>query len=154
MNDSEFGSRNVKNDPFYKKLSLAEMTPEQWESLCDHCGVCCLQKLEDADTGKISCIRVACEFLETENCECLVYENRHSANPHCIALTKDNIRQIKWLPDSCAYRRLAENRPLEAWHPLLSGDPASVHKAGVSVRDQCISSRFVHPDDLDLNIKI
>jgi uncharacterized cysteine cluster protein YcgN (CxxCxxCC family) len=144
----------VKNDPFYKKLSLAEMTPEQWESLCDHCGVCCLQKLEDADTGEISFIRVACEFLDTENCECLVYENRHDANPHCIVLTKDNVRQIKWLPDTCAYRRLAENRPLEAWHPLLSGDPGSVHKAGVSVRNQCVSAQFVHPEDIDIDIKI
>ena len=145
---------NVKNDPFYKKLSLEEMTPEQWESLCDHCGVCCLQKVEDADTGEIRYIRVACEFLNTENCKCLVYENRHFANPNCIALTKDNIRQIKWLPDTCAYRRLAENRPLEIWHPLLSCDPAAVHKAGISVRNKCVSGQFVHPEDIDIDIQI
>ena len=107
------------------KKILDKLTPAEWESLCDHCALCCLQKLEDEKTGTVKYIGVACEFLDIDSCQCLVYENRHFANPDCIALTKDNIRQIKWLPATCAYRRLAEGKKLSWWHPLKSGDPAA-----------------------------
>jgi uncharacterized cysteine cluster protein YcgN (CxxCxxCC family) len=137
-----------------KNKTLDELTPGEWESLCDHCGLCCLQKLEDEITGRIKYIGIACEFLDIERCQCLVYENRHFANPNCVALTKDNIKQIKWLPDSCAYRRLAEGRELEGWHPLKSGDPATVHQAGISVRDKAVSGQYLHSGDLDLDIEV
>jgi uncharacterized cysteine cluster protein YcgN (CxxCxxCC family) len=133
---------------------LDKLTPAEWESLCDHCGLCCLQKLEDENTGRIKYIGIACEFLDIEMCQCLVYENRHFANPDCLALTKDNIRQIKWLPATCAYRRLAEGRELAWWHPLKSGDPATVHQAGISVRDKVVSGRYLHSGDVDLDIEV
>ena len=124
-----------------KNKKLDELTPAEWESLCDHCGLCCLQKLEDEGTGQIKYIGIACQFLDIEMCQCLAYENRHFANPDCIALTRENIRQIKWLPDTCAYRRLAEGRDLEWWHPLISGDSATVHEAGISVRNKAVSGQ-------------
>ena len=143
-----------KAELFFKKMSLNDMTVAQWESLCDRCGLCCLQKLEDKSTGKIKYIGIACEFLDITMCQCLVYENRHFANPDCIALTKENIRQIKWLPDTCAYRRLAEGRDLDWWHPLISGDPATVHQAGISVRDKVVSGQriFGRIEDIDIDI--
>ena len=109
-----------------KNKNLDEMTSNEWESLCDRCGLCCLQKLVDENTGKVKYIGVACEFLDIEKCQCLVYENRHFANPDCIEKKTKNIGQKKWLPDTCAYRRLAEGRKLEWWHPLLSGDSETV----------------------------
>jgi uncharacterized cysteine cluster protein YcgN (CxxCxxCC family) len=137
-----------------KNKSLDDLTPAEWESLCDHCGLCCLQKLEDENTGRIKYIGIACDFLDIEKCQCLVYENRHFANPDCIALSQDNIRQIKWLPDTCAYRRLAEGRELEWWHLLKSGDPATVHQAGISVRDKAVSGRYLHNGEMDLDIEV
>lgn len=137
-----------------KNKPLDALTPAEWESLCDHCGLCCLQKLEDENTGKIKYIGIACEFLDIEMCQCLVYENRHFANPDCVALTKDNIRQIKWLPATCAYRRLAEGRNLEWWHPLKSGDPATVHQAGISVRDKAVSGQYLDSGDVDIDIEV
>ncbi len=137
-----------------KDKSIDELTPDEWESLCDHCGLCCLQKIEDKHSGKIKYIGVACEFLDIERCECLVYENRHFANPDCVELTRANTRLIKRLPKSCAYRRLAEGRELEWWHPLKSGDPASVHQAGISVRNKAVSAQglTVRVNDIDVDI--
>jgi uncharacterized cysteine cluster protein YcgN (CxxCxxCC family) len=102
-----------EQDPFWKAKSLKEMTLGEWESLCDHCGLCCLQKIEDENTGGIKLVGVSCEFLDTENCNCLVYGDRNFVNPNCIVLTPDNIKQIVWLPDTCAYRRISEGRNLE-----------------------------------------
>jgi uncharacterized cysteine cluster protein YcgN (CxxCxxCC family) len=137
-----------------KIKNLDRLTPAQWDSLCDHCGLCCLQKLEDEKTGQVKYIGIACEFLDLETCQCLVYENRHFVNPDCIALTKDNISQIKWLPATCAYRRLAEGKALAWWHPLKSGDPATVHRAGISVRDKAVSGKCLHTGDVDLDIEV
>ncbi len=137
-----------------KNKTLDELTPAEWESLCDHCGLCCLQKLEDENTGRIKYIGIACEFLDIAMCQCLVYENRHFANPDCLALTPDNIRQIKWLPATCAYRRLAEGKELEWWHPLKSGDPATVHKARISVRDKAVSGQYLDSGDVAVDIEI
>jgi len=137
-----------------KKKNLNKLTAAEWESLCDHCGLCCLQKLENEKTGKIKYIGIACEFLDIESCQCLVYENRHFANPDCIELTRDNIRQMKWLPATCAYRRLAEGRKLEWWHPLNSGDPETVHRAGISVRGKAVSGQYLSTGDVDLDIEV
>ena len=137
-----------------KNKTLDELTPAEWESLCDQCGLCCLQKLEDKNTGKIKYIGIACEFLDIGMCQCLVYENRHFANPDCVALTRENIRQIKWLPETCAYRRLAEGIALEWWHPLKSGDPDTVHQAGISVRDKAVSGNLLSIGDADIDIEV
>ena len=137
-----------------KNKTLDELTPAEWESLCDHCGLCCLQKLEDKNTGKIKYIGISCEFLDIEMCQCLVYENRHFANPDCVALTRESIRRIKWLPETCAYRRLAEGKELEWWHPLKSGDPDTVHHAGISVRDKAVSGNCLSIGDADIDIEV
>jgi uncharacterized cysteine cluster protein YcgN (CxxCxxCC family) len=129
------------------------MTPDEWESLCYHCGICCLQKVGDEKTGVIKLIDVSCEFLDLNNCCCLVYEDRLNVNPDCVVLTPDNIMQIKWLPDTSAYRRLAEGRELEFWHPLVSGDFNSVHQAGISVRDKVVDGKYVHPADIEIVVK-
>ena len=110
---------------------------------CDRCGICCLEKVEDENTGEIKLIGVSCEFLETEECRCIVYEDRKSVNLDCIVLSPDNIKQKKWLPDTCAYRRIAEGRELEQWHHLISGDPNTVHKAQISVREKVFSGKYV-----------
>jgi uncharacterized protein len=141
---------NTYNKRFYKKLSFREMTPEQWESLCDHCGLCCLHKLEDEKTGRIKYTGIACEFLDTHSCLCMVYEDRHFVKPECIALDRDMVKQNKWLPETCAYRRLAEGKKLPRWHPLVSGNPATVHKAHISARNKVVSGLHVHPEDLDI----
>ncbi len=144
---------DVKRSPLPQK-KIESLTPEEWESLCDHCGLCCLHKLEDTKTGKVTYIGIACEFLDIENCACLVYESRHFANPQCIVLTRENIKQIKWLPDTCAYRRLAEGRQLEWWHPLISGDPRTIHEAGISVCDKAVSGLYFDGRNRDIDIEV
>jgi uncharacterized cysteine cluster protein YcgN (CxxCxxCC family) len=125
------------------------MSRAQWESLCDGCARCCLHKLEDAYTGRIYYTSVACELLDRRSCRCGDYDNRKTKIPDCIVLTEEHLGALGWLPESCAYRRLDEGRPLASWHPLLSGDPDSVHTAGISARDRCVSEVDVHEDDFE-----
>ena len=140
-------------EPFWKTKTLNELTPDEWESLCDQCGICCLQKTEDENTGEVKVVGLSCEFLDTEQCRCLVYGDRKLVNPDCILLTPETIKQKKWLPDTCAYRRLAEGRDLEQWHPLISNDPMAVHDAGISIRDKVVSGIYVHPKDVEESLK-
>ena len=134
--------------PFWEVKTLAEMSPAEWESLCDGCGLCCLVRFEDEDTGEIIPTRVHCKLFDTNACRCTDYENRHQYVPECIKLTPGNIDDLAWMPRSCAYRRLHKGKTLPHWHPLLTGDPESVHRAGVSVRGQTISEAALeHPDD-------
>ena len=125
--------------PFWETKSLEEMTGREWESLCDGCGLCCLIRFEDEESGKIIPTRVACKLFDDGECRCSDYANRKLHVPDCIKLTPDNIADLPWMPPSCAYRRLHEGKPLPDWHPLITGDPQSVHLAGVSVRGQTIS---------------
>ena len=134
--------------PFWKGKSLEELTRDEWESLCDRCGICCLEKIEDRKTGEVEMIAVSCEFLDTVHCRCLIYEDRFLLNPDCIELSPRTLKQIPWLPDTCAYRRVLEGRELEWWHPLVSGDPDRVHEAGISIRDKVTSGVYVHPGDM------
>jgi uncharacterized cysteine cluster protein YcgN (CxxCxxCC family) len=120
--------------PFWRRKSLAEMTSAEWESLCDGCGRCCLNKLEDEDTGRVYYTDVGCRLLDGTTCRCKDYEHRSDEVEDCVQLSPDNVATLKWLPPSCAYRLLAHGRDLYWWHPLVSGDPDSVHVAGVSVR--------------------
>lgn len=134
--------------PFWEVKSLAELTPAEWESLCDGCGLCCLVRLEDEETGEVTPTRVACRLFDPDACRCRDYQRRRSQVPDCIKLTPGNIALLPWMPKSCAYRRLSEGRGLAAWHPLVSGDPESVHAAGVSVRGQTVSeTSLADPDD-------
>jgi len=120
--------------PFWRRKTLAEMSAKEWESLCDGCGRCCLNKLEEDDTGRVYYTDVGCRLLDGTTCRCKDYKNRSKKVEDCIRLTPDNVATIKWLPPTCAYRLLAHGRDLYWWHPLVSGDPETVHAAGVSVR--------------------
>jgi len=132
--------------PFWEDKSLAEMTPEEWEALCDGCGRCCLLKLEDEDSGQIITSDVRCQLLDGESCRCTDYPNRKAKVPDCIKLTVENVTQIGWIPTTCAYRRLAEGKGLAWWHPLVSGDPQTVIDVGVSVAGRTVNETEVEPD--------
>lgn len=124
----------MSGDRFWETKTLAEMTPQEWELLCDGCGKCCLIGLEDADTGQIYLTDVACRLLDGATCRCRDYENRKAHVPDCVRLTPENVGELAWLPRTCAYRLIHQGEPLRPWHPLVSGDPESVHAAGISVR--------------------
>jgi len=125
--------------PFWRTKTLEEMSPSEWESLCDGCGRCCLNKLEDWDTGEIAWTNVACRLLDGQSCRCGDYPNRFDIVPDCEQLTPEVVRSIDWLPPTCGYRLVEEGRDLPWWHPLVSGDPDTVHVAGVSVRGRTVS---------------
>lgn len=135
--------------PFWRRKRLGEMNRAQWESLCDGCGRCCLHKLEDVDTSEITYTRVACRLLDLETCRCSDYANRSRQVPDCVRLTPATLRDYTWLPWTCAYRRLAEGRDLAWWHPLVSGDPATAVRAGISVRGRVLSERHVPTEGLE-----
>jgi len=124
------------------------MNVEEWELLCDGCGLCCLIKIEDEDSGEIFNTTVSCQQLDIENCRCKDYENRLHDIPMCIQLTMSNLPEIEWLPETCAYRRLYNNQALPSWHPLLTGDNNAVHDAGVSAKWFAQSETYVHPEQL------
>jgi uncharacterized cysteine cluster protein YcgN (CxxCxxCC family) len=120
---------------FWERVPLANMTKREWEALCDGCGKCCLNKLEDPDTHEIAFTRVACRLLDGETCRCAQYDIRLQFVPDCVVLTPDNISKIAyWMPSTCAYRLLYEKKPLYDWHPLVSDDPNAIHTAGASVK--------------------
>lgn len=130
------------------RLPLKDLTPEEWEALCDGCGKCCLNKLEDADTGEVAFTCVACKLLDGHSCRCTSYANRHDYVPECVVLTPKKIRDVSyWLPATCAYRLRQEGRPLYDWHYLISGDRETVHQAGISMRDRTISEVEISDDD-------
>ena len=138
----------AQGTPFWRRKSLEEMTREEWESLCDHCGRCCLVKLEDEDTGEIHFTSVVCELYDLECGGCTAYERRAECMPDCVPLTPERVRTLSWLPSTCAYRLLAEGRDLPEWHPLVSGDPDSVRRAGIAILGRVRSEREVSIDEL------
>ena len=125
--------------PFWETTPLTEMSATEWESLCDGCGLCCVIRFEDENTGEIVPTRVHCKLFDPDRCTCSDYANRQEHVPDCIKLTPGKIEGLRWLPPSCGYRRVHEGRGLAWWHPLISGDPETVHTAGVSIRRQTIS---------------
>ena len=129
----------MAEQPFWETKRLAQMTRQEWESLCDGCGRCCLIRFEDEETGEVIPTRISCRLLDTSTCACSNYAQRRRYVPDCIKLTPAAIEELGWMPRSCAYRRLHEGRGLAWWHPLVSGDPDSVRRAGVSVAGQVVS---------------
>lgn len=137
--------------PYWQTKSLAEMSETEWEALCDGCGRCCLNKLEDEETGEIFWTDVACKLLDHGSCRCSSYPNRHDFVPDCVKLDLDEVvnQAITWLPPTCAYRLIAAGKPLMWWHPLVSGDPETVHTAGISVRNRVISEDVIPVEELE-----
>lgn len=136
-------------DRFWE-LPLDQLGAAEWESLCDGCGKCCLNKIEYEDDGSLDFTCVACRLLDGDSCRCSSYPNRHDYVPDCVVLTPDKLAEISWwLPATCAYRLRAEGKPLYPWHHLISGDPESVHRAGISVRGRTVSELDVPEEDWD-----
>ena len=137
---------------FWNTKTLHEMLPDEWESLCDGCGRCCLHKLEDIDTGLYFYTNVACRLLNSETCCCTDYTQRRTLVKDCVLISPSDSDQYNWLPVTCAYRRLAEGKSLEWWHPLISGNPETVHEAGISVRGRTVSETTVPTGQLEDHI--
>ena len=137
---------------FWETTSLDQLSDAEWESLCDGCARCCLIKLEDEDTQTLYFTRVACRLLDQGTCRCRAYEQRHQLVPDCLNIRALAVEQYRWLPETCAYRCLAESRPLPEWHPLLTGDSRSTHSAGFGISGWCQSEDYVHPDELEQHI--
>ncbi|MEM9257320.1 MAG: YcgN family cysteine cluster protein [Pseudomonadota bacterium] len=130
---------------WWQSKSLHELDKVEWEALCDGCGKCCLHKLSVEEAGEPHYTRIHCRLL-TEDCRCSDYTHRLAQVPECLDVQRLTQAQLDWLPSTCAYRLRASNRPLPDWHPLVSGSPDSVHRAGMSVRGRVVSEEFVHPD--------
>ncbi|TGD12670.1 YcgN family cysteine cluster protein, partial [Salmonella enterica subsp. enterica serovar Poona] len=123
----------MSDTPFWQRKTLDEMTDAECESLCDGCGQCCLHKLMDEDTDEIYFTNVACRQLNIKTCQCRHYERRFEFEPDCIKRTRENLPAFDWLPRTCAYRLLAEGKPLPTWHPLLTGSKAAMHGEPITV---------------------
>ena len=145
MKDMEF-----MIDEYWKQKSLEQMSDEEWENLCDGCGKCCLNKVEDYDTGELFFTDVACKLLDLKKCRCQSYKNRKRFVPDCQILTPKKVRRLPWLPSTCSYRLLAEGKDLPSWHHLKTGSRQSIHNAGQSVRGRCVDER--HVKDLEDHI--
>lgn len=151
LKDQKKRMKSATNKPFWEEMPLAEMSEAQWESLCDGCGLCCLVRFEDEDTGEILPTRVHCKLYDPTSCLCSDYENRKTYVPDCVKLTPGAIENLLWMPKSCAYRRLHEGRGLMDWHYLVCGDRNRVHEIGVSIKGTtiCESSLNDIEDALD-----
>jgi uncharacterized cysteine cluster protein YcgN (CxxCxxCC family) len=142
----------TKQRAFWKTKSLSKMSKDEWESLCDGCGQCCVYKLEDEDSGSIHLTNVACQLLDLDTCRCSDYDNRREQVEDCLVITPQTIADYHWLPSSCAYRLLADGHDLKWWHPLVSGNPRTVHEAGISIYGKVISEEYIHPEQLEEHI--
>ncbi|MDQ7081548.1 MAG: YcgN family cysteine cluster protein [Paracoccaceae bacterium] len=135
---------------FWERFPLEDLTPDEWEALCDNCGRCCLRKLEDADTGEVEYTNVVCRLFDADNCTCGQYALRKQLVPDCVILTPENLERIAyWMPTTCAYRLLHEGQPLFDWHPLVSGRAESVREAGISMHNRVVHEFEVEEEDLE-----
>jgi uncharacterized protein len=133
---------------FWEKYPVDRLTQAEWEALCDGCGKCCLNKLEDEETGEVALTRIACRLLDDSTCRCGQYPIRHQFVPECIVLSPQNMdKNLYWMPETCAYKLLWQGKRLFDWHPLISGDPQTVHDAGISVQGITIPEFDVPEED-------
>ena len=146
--DSPLGKKQDIRHPFWKTKSLDRVTAAEWESLCDGCGKCCLFVLKDKITEQTFYTRVACEYMDLTTCRCREYAHRQANQPHCVILRPDNLGGLDCLPPTCAYKRIVKGQDLEWWHPLISGNQATVHLAGVSILGKAVSGKSIPTDQL------
>lgn len=138
---------------FWETVPLERMTRAEWEALCDGCGKCCMNKLEDEDTGEVALTNVACRLFDDGTCRCSQYDIRHQFVPECIVLRPQNMdRNLYWMPETCAYKLLWQGRSLYPWHPLISGDTETVHRAGVSMQGRTVPEFEIDDDDWEDHI--
>ncbi len=138
----------MSGEKFWETKSLSDMTPEEWESLCDGCGKCCVLKLQDEDTEEIFSTDVGCKLLNCQTAKCSNYTNRKSIVPDCIILTPETLSQLSWMPKTCAYRRLDEGKSLPDWHPLITGQADSPKRAGHSVAGRIFPETTIADEDM------
>lgn len=137
---------------FWESKSLGEMDEAEWEALCDGCGRCCLYVLHNDETGDVFETDVACRLFDAKKRRCTDYGNRHARVPDCVRVTADNVGSLSWMPETCAYRRLANGQGLPNWHPLITGRRESVVEAGIAVSENLISENEVDGDALEKRI--
>ncbi len=130
----------ARKQPFWRTKTLKQMSLAEWESLCDGCARCCLNKLEDIDTAEISYTDVRCRLLDEKTCRCKDYPNRQNHVPDCVRLTPEVVPTLNWLPPTCGYRLVNEGQDLPWWHPLVSGNAKTVIEAGISVKGRTSGS--------------
>ncbi len=140
----------MPKEKFWLSKPLDAWTRTEWESLCDHCAKCCLHKIEDIDSREIHFTNVCCRYLDQQTCQCSQYQDRSRLVPDCVTLTPADLKNPYWLPSTCAYRLVAENKPLPQWHPLISGDPATVSMAGQQICGRVVSE--VDADELEQHL--
>jgi len=141
-------NRDGLRPKFWEKVALKNLTAKEWEALCDGCGKCCLNKLEDEESGEVVFTRVACRLLDDQTCRCGQYDIRKQFVPECVVLTPKTLPDVAYfMPATCAYRLLHEGKPLYDWHPLISGTPESVHEAGQSVRGWTVPEFEISEED-------
>ena len=139
-------------EPFWEAKKLTEMSEEEWELLCDGCAQCCQLKYKVADSPKYVMTPVVCKLLDLDTCRCVSYDDRHRLVPDCVEITPQNIGTLYWLPDTCAYRLIAEGKTLFDWHPLIAGHSHKMRKLGISVVQRTLSERDIHSDDLAVQV--
>lgn len=137
----------AKVEPFWIRKTLYQLDQDEWESLCDGCGLCCLQKLEDEDDNSVYYTRIACKLLDLKTCQCTDYSNRRATVPDCIQLTPGQADEFKWLPPTCGYRLVSEGKDLPLWHHLVCGDRDAVHHERISQSGRMLSENSVPEDD-------
>ena len=142
----------MSTEASWSKNDFQLMSRQEWEQLCDGCARCCLQKIEFEDTGEIVYTRIACRYLDQQSCRCRVYADRTRLVPACHRLTPDNLDDVYFMPETCAYRLLAQGQKLPAWHPLVSGTSGTVHDARISVRGRVVSEEEVASDDWEAHV--
>lgn len=125
------------------------MSSQEWESLCDGCGQCCVMQLENEETNQLFFTDVSCKLFDAETCRCTSYEDRQVKVPTCMVMTPENVQECaEFAPPTCAYRLIVQGDDLYPWHPLVSGRSSSVHEVGVSVKNKVTSELN---EEVDMN---
>ena len=142
----------TKENAWWDEKHLSEMSRSEWEQICDHCGKCCLHKLEDETDNTVYYTDIACYLVNKDSCYCGDYENRRTLVPECVQLSVDNLDQINWMPPSCSYRLLKQGQALPSWHHLITGDKESIHRCGKSIKARYVSETEVEEDEFEEHV--